>query len=81
MTISRKKPLQMELLQRGERVRVTLWGVSRVDHFTPTLVVVRVGRGSVRLLGSDLCIALFEGKILEVNGKICEVGLLGNGHQ
>ena len=81
MTILRKKPLQMELLQLGARTRVTLWGVSGVDHFTPTLVMVRVGRGTVRLLGSDLSITLFEGKILEVDGILNEMGLLGNGHQ
>ena len=71
----------MELLQRGEKTRVTLWGVSSVDHFAQTLVMVRVGRGTVRLLGEDLSIVLFEGGILEVNGKISEMGLLGNGRQ
>ena len=81
MTLIKKKPLQMELLSQNEQTRVTMWGVSSVDHFTPTLVMVRVGRGTVRLLGSELSIHLFEGRILEVSGKISEMGLLGHGRQ
>ena len=74
-----KNPMQMEMLRRKDVSTVTLYGVSSVDHFTTSLVMVCIGRGTVRLMGSGLCIRTFEGHILEVRGNISEMGFLGHG--
>ena len=71
--------MQMELFRHRDATAVTLYGVSGVDHFTPSLVMVRIGRGTVRLMGTGLSIRTFEGRILEVCGNILEMGFLGHG--
>lgn len=79
MQKTRKNPMQMELFRRKEATTVTLYGVSSVDHFTTSLIMVRIGRGTVRLMGSALCIRTFEGRMLQVYGNISEMGFLGHG--
>ena len=71
--------MQMELFRQKDIATVTLFGVSAVDHVTPSLVMVRIGRGTVRLMGAGLTIRTFEGHVLEVHGNISEMGFLGHG--
>lgn len=71
--------MQMELFRNKDATTVTLYGVSTVDHFTTSLVMVRIGRGTVRLMGTGLTIRTFEGHVLEVRGNLSEMGFLGHG--
>ena len=69
-------PLYLELTKLGKNSRLFINSVRSVEEFSTSLIILKLYRGALKILGSDLLLSIYENKSLEINGEISGLEIL-----
>lgn len=66
-------PLRVEIDRISSGLSVLVYGVKSIKDFSSELAVFRLGGASVRVSGKGLSITVYEGRAVEIRGKVSGV--------
>lgn len=71
-----KRGFRIEVDRVGAGLSVLVYGVTSVREFSESTALLRSGKSAVRINGSALNVAVYEGLAVEIIGKVSGVEFL-----
>ena len=68
--------LHIEIDKLGNALCVSICEVRSVSELSDEIVVARLKRGSVRVVGSELVVSVYENRVVEIVGAVRGIELI-----
>ena len=66
----------IEVDRVGNGLSASIMGVVSIIDFSETVAILKMRRGKIKVSGSELSVAVYENKTVEILGRICAVEFL-----
>ena len=66
--------IEVDGVNRG--ISVSVGGVLSILDFTEEAAVVKIRRGRLKIVGSELAVSVYENKTVEISGRLCRIEFL-----